>query len=118
MDKPYQVGDRLRVRSWADMSAEFGEVVGSHITTQIPFNHEMRPLCGQPFTVRKRSGKQYQSFERTEYIGASELLNNGLGYWIVTAEMLEPDPDAYDLPEVSDRDFDLMIGAEYDKSPL
>jgi hypothetical protein len=87
----YQVGDKLRIRQWDDMKAEFGVDERNTILCGGSFVREMRPLCGQDFTVssaekaQSYSGMKYRSVEQIE---GTDILT--CGYWTISDDMLEP----------------------------
>lgn len=89
----YQVGDKLRIRQWDDMKAEFGESRIGSIQCAAGFISDMKPLCGEDFTVAsikiKSFGREYHSAERTEYLSCALIR----GYWAISEDMLEPRED-------------------------
>ncbi len=86
----YEVGDRLRIRSWEDMEQEFGLNDLGDIACRFAFTKSMRYLCGKEFTVSDKIG---ESFRSVEGIG---------GVWSISADMLEPIPSETELKSSSD----------------
>lgn len=55
--RKFKVGDRVRIREWADMEKEFGLDPWNAIDCEFAFVPEMKHLCGRTATVAKgRSG--------------------------------------------------------------
>lgn len=115
-DHDIHVGDRLRIRNWADMAAEFGtDYSGSNIKCRFNFTREMAGLCGKPFTVTgynlRGDGRiNYLSAEATELINAPSWRRVG---WNISSDMLEPleDEEAVEgVPEGSL--FDFLMGTK------
>ncbi len=48
----YKVGDKVKIKEWANMKREFG-MNGSSIDVPFSFTSEMSRLCGQTFTISK-----------------------------------------------------------------
>lgn len=77
----YQIGDRLQIRYWEDMVAEYG-LDGENIPVTYIFTPDMKYMCGQPFTVKDICGGRYVSEEGIE--------NTGRAYsWKISEDMLE-----------------------------
>ena len=74
-------GDRLRIRQWDDMKAEFGEAYGE-ITCEFYFSSSMRELCGKEFTVEKVFDRQVYPVETNE--------TRCFKRWSISADMVEP----------------------------
>lgn len=92
------VGDRLRIREWGDMEAEFGTTDSGSIDCKFVFTVGMRDLCGMEFTVARidKFGEIF-SAEQIETHGLEGFL-----HWKISADMLEPADNACqsaDLPE-------------------
>lgn len=89
MERIFQIGDICRIRQWDDMEAEFGLDASGCINCLLSFDPEMRDLCGKPFTVSRKShreyGTVYSSLEGTEAyrVGYTQF------EWHITADMLE-----------------------------
>lgn len=85
-----QVGDRLRVREWDDMAAEFGVRDSRSVTNgyvipcEFAFTEKMKYMCGRPFTVADLRGNRFISKEKIE------LESGRYGGWNISADMLEP----------------------------
>lgn len=48
----YQIGDRVTIRQWDDMAAEFGlDVYGDIKVPKAYFTEPMRKYCGKTFTI-------------------------------------------------------------------
>lgn len=95
-----QIGDKLQIRQWDDMMAEFGGSPGA-IRCKYTFYSHMRYLCGKTFTVRKISsdGTYYFSFENTEE-----------DKWTISADMLEPiQNEQEDLISASDSELSQFL---------
>lgn len=113
-DMEISVGDRLRVRSWESMAAEFGtDDDGWAICCRFKFMREMMNICGEPFTVKEIAdgigGRAYLSEEGTEMIGC-EYTWRPKG-WLISADMLEPYTEDEELEGVSvDSLFDMLSG--------
>lgn len=85
LGREYNIGDKLRIRSWEDMEKEFGADYDGNIECLLTFCGTMKYMCGEPFTVCDRElvcGKDeryiYHSSERIE------------GCFSITSDMLEP----------------------------
>ena len=77
----YKVGDKVRVRAWADMAKDAESVVGRNIgfrTTACLFNAAMERFCGKVFTI----------YEITD--NDDRYLLEGCNPWCFVDEMLEP----------------------------
>lgn len=78
----YKIGDKLRIRQWDDMVAEFGFDLGGNIDCCFRFTPSMRRLCGSEFTVYRIDGTggaaAYKSEEGVE------------SQFSISADMLEP----------------------------
>ena len=78
----YEIGDKLRIRQWEDMVAEFGFDLDGNIACRFKFTPDMRRLCGSEFTVCSINGigdvAAYKSEERAE------------SGFCISADMLEP----------------------------
>lgn len=78
----YKVGDKLRIRQWDDMKAEYHRDSNGIFVDNIYFVDGMKHLCGMEFTVAKiiKRGNCYcyYSEEHTEE------------KWNISAGMLEP----------------------------
>lgn len=82
-EEEIRVGDRLRIREWDDMAAEFG-IRDGEIQCDATFIPEMKELCGMPFTVKdiiQDPRRHYRRYRPEE---------DGFAYRIITAHMLEP----------------------------
>lgn len=97
------VGDVLRIRRWEDMEAEFGLDDDGEINCPFKFTKNMRPMCGQKFTVMKRgSGERFFSEEGVEKTNLSLWRD----HWNISADMLEPlEDEEFVAPEESLFDF-------------
>ncbi len=54
----FKVGDRIRIREWDDMVAEFGTNEYGEIPCHCVFVPEMRPTCGKEATISHLSNKE------------------------------------------------------------
>lgn len=84
MPPRYNVGDRLRIRQWDDMEAEFGLTYDGDIECKGVFTQSMRDLCGMDFVV----SKAFPEFDR--YYDDSNAEFSG---WVITCDMLEYNDD-------------------------
>ena len=83
------IGDRLRIREWDDMAAEFGTrdssvTRGYVIPCEFDFTEKMKYMCGKAFTVAGFGRGGFQSKEKIE------LESGRYGGWNISADMLEP----------------------------
>lgn len=105
-DEEIKIGDRLRVRQWEDMAAEYGLTRSGFIKAEIEredengillksnetFTDEMRALCGHTFTVSEIN--RYNSF-----INDYDAEEPEFDDWVIEAWMLEPDVGSVDSDE-------------------
>ena len=77
------VGEKVRIRQWDDMAAEYGISSGGYIYPEyesdmsgrdVPFNRAMKSLCGQTFIVE-------------DVIGY--VLYGHMTQWTITSKMVE-----------------------------
>lgn len=102
--RKYKVGDKLRIRKWNDMEAEFGSVLGNIPIGGIYFVSHMKHLCELDFTVSGTSERRGHCFYHSE-----EGVENG---WNIIAEMLEPRIEE-ELYIATDSELDeLLYGGE------
>lgn len=60
----FQVGDRVRVRTWESLCAEFGDTIHTNsIRIRFGFNNEMRKRCGTVVTIRDVREESYRIAE-------------------------------------------------------
>lgn len=58
MGQKFKKGDRVRVRAWEDMAAEFGvDELGDIDTGYLYFASDMKVLCGSTATIRDFEGR-------------------------------------------------------------
>lgn len=110
-DSEIHVGDRLRVRDWDDMAAEFrldmdGDILIAPRGSSGPrvwFVREMQSLCGQTFTVREIE----DSSVILSYVSEEPDPRD----WTITAQMLEParDLEPISAPEDSGGLFSFLL---------
>ena len=74
-------GDRLRIRQWDDMKAEFGEAIDG-IACVFAFTPDMRELCGKEFTVEDVFDYHIFPVKTDE----TRCFNR----WATSADMVEP----------------------------
>lgn len=105
----FNVGDKLRVRSWDDMATRYGYYGSNNCLNidEILFLQEMKYLCGGEFTVKgfeKCGAKDQLRYYSEEGI---ELDGSGYKCWIITEGMLEYAPDYIDedIADVSEDCF-------------
>lgn len=55
----YQIGDRVTIRQWDDMAAEFGLNRFGSITVPESFTEEMKRYCGKTFTIARIEEGEY-----------------------------------------------------------
>ena len=105
-DEEIRTGDRLRVRQWEDMEAEFGLTKYGNIKADIEYIDEsgvlhtsnemftdgLRALCGHTFTVSEIN--RYNSF-----INDYDAEEPEFDDWVIEAWMLEPDVGSVDSDE-------------------
>ena len=105
-DEEIKIGDRLRVRQWEDMAAEYGLTGSGFIEAEIEredengnlhesnetFTDSMRALCGHTFTVSEIN--RYNSF-----INDYDAEEPEFDDWVIEAWMLEPDVGSVDSDE-------------------
>lgn len=120
-DDEIKAGDRLRVRQWEDMAAEYGLTKFDSIRAEIEredengnllrsnetFTDEMRALCGHTFTVSEIN--RYNSFIN-DYNAEEPEFDD----WTIEAWMLEPavgsvDSDEELAPEEPDGLFGFLL---------
>lgn len=83
-DTDINIGDKLRVRDWDDMVAEFGLDDGENIPCDASFITEMRGLCGKQFTVKEiHRGDGYNTYHSEE--GIEKLID---WRYSISADML------------------------------
>lgn len=103
----FQVGDKLRIRSWESMKDEFGEVgprSSPRISCAAAFTNAMRRLCGKDFTVKEieSSPGRYDIYHSEEGI---EVDNE---YFFISEDMLEC-ADGYEFDIANLSDFNAFI---------
>ena len=96
------IGDRIRIREWEDMAAEYGEVSGAIYTpiSRIGFVSKMREYCGKEATIAKINTSPTGKYARI-------LFKNGdcdWGTWTFTNEMIELIDDTPPY-EITDEEF-------------
>lgn len=99
-EEEIRVGDRLRIREWDDMAAEFG-IRDGEIQCDATFVQGMKRLCGMPFTVKDIRGTE-------RYYSRYESEEDGFAAWIITAHMLEPIEEEV-IPEPSEDLFGFLF---------
>lgn len=82
-DRVFEVGDRVRIRDWDDMAAEFGVDEYEGIPCDATFIPEMRHLCGLEFVV---SNVRELQPNRYRY----ETEDPEFADWRISGDMLEP----------------------------
>lgn len=109
-DREIHIGDRLRIREWDDMAAEFEtdddgdlEVYDAH-GNRVCFTRDMQYLCGQTFTVSEITE---DILERRSYISEEPDPTD----WMIIAQMLEPagDHEPISAPEDSGGLFSFLL---------
>lgn len=82
----YKVGDKVRIRQWDDMVAEFGtDADGDIPIDEIFFSIEMRDLCGREFVVHKTD----EVLGATVYLPDSDGDDADICDYSIIDEMLE-----------------------------
>ena len=108
-DSEIHIGDRLRIREWDDMAAEFEtdddgdlEIYDAH-RNRVWFTREMQYLCGQTFTVREI----VEDSVVWSYVSEEPDPTD----WTIIAPMLEPagDPEPVSAPEDSGGLFSFLL---------
>ena len=79
--KDFKVGQRVRVRQWADMAKEFGTNDYGNIKTKCSFTPPMSNLCGRTATIKDI----YKSRVKLDFDNKS-----GCILWDYSTDMLEP----------------------------
>lgn len=88
-----KVGDRVRIRAWADMEKEFGLDCYGHIPCCYDFIDNMAPLCGMVATV-KRIDYNFIELHEWEY---SLPLGQFIDFnWSFSTDMVEKVPEYID----------------------
>ena len=101
----FEINERVRVRSWADMAAEFGVISGDiYGNDNVCFGAGEAWQCGMEFTVARIEweGDHYEYYPSLE---DKTLLTNDGRPWMFAGWMLEPaDRPQYELelPPISD----------------
>lgn len=75
-------GDRLRIRQWDDMKAEFGLNNYRNIACTCIFTEEMRDICGKEFEV--------DDVGRSEIFPVITEETTYFSSWHISADMVEP----------------------------
>lgn len=114
-DEEIKIGDRIRVREWDDMAAEFGvddygniaprieyRKGGLPVTSHEIFADDMRDLCGLTFTVEYIH--TYGSFINDYCAKEPEF-----GHFMFEAWMFEPIADEVIEPEEPDGLFGYLL---------
>ena len=117
-DEEIKIGDRLRVRQWEDMAAEYGltgygfikaeiereDENGNLLKSNESFTDVMRDLCGHTFTVSEIN--RYDSF-----INDYDAEEPEFDDWTIEAWMLEPDVGSVDSDEeLAPEEPDALFG--------
>ena len=101
------VGDRVRIREWDDMAAEYGEDGGAIYApiSRVGFVSKMREYCGKEATIAKiRSiAKKYALIRFANY-------DCDWGIWTFTNEMIELIDDTPPY-EITDEEFFGLLKA-------
>jgi len=104
-------GDTVRIRDWDDMAAEYGVTDGDiDIGENRPwFTQPMRQFCGMVCTVTAIETVNRYELVRIKEVGDDP--NDSIRFWNFCDEMLE---FVYSdtLTEISETDFDLLLGVE------
>lgn len=111
--KDIHLGDRLRVRQWDDMAAEFGyDEEGGGILCDGFFNDKMQCLCGLSFTVAGVDGDTVTSAEGIERVTGADAAFRHV--WFLFPDMLEPDdaPPERPLAAVDYAVFEHLLGGD------
>lgn len=102
-DCPFQPGDRIVIRDWDDMKAEYGTEISGSINVDnvgVFFVSAMRDLCGNEYTVDRILIRNVPECPECYVL---RLCNFGFS-WTITSGMCrraEPEPDL----QVSADDF-------------
>ena len=84
----YKPGDRVRIRDWDDMAAEYGLDEYESIKIPCSFTDEMRTLCGRELTVKHSAYFTYPNINTYVYKFAEN--DGGWNWYNIGEEMLEP----------------------------
>ena len=74
-DVQFKIGDRVRIRDWDDMVAEFGLSDRGSIPCEYVFTQGMRDLCGSEYVITGVVGGRCLLYPRVE--------------WNISADMIE-----------------------------
>ena len=94
MKMEFQIGDRVRIRQWDDMEAEFGLDDCGDIPCHLVFTPGMRELCGEEFTII-----DIGQYDDNQYFLDGETFCS----WNISGDMLEyagdpEEPELLSLP--------------------
>lgn len=67
MKHEFNVGDRVRIRSWSDMEKEFGLNGNGSISCRCSFTKSMRSQCGKVLTIKEMHTKGSDGSYRVEF---------------------------------------------------
>lgn len=90
VDETFKVGDKVRIRQWDDMKAEFGMNEYGDIASNVSFATSMEEFCGMTCVISEISEDRVY-FENMSY----DMQNY---YW--TTEMIEPYEDVDINPQI------------------
>lgn len=83
----YEVGQKVRVKSWEQMEREYGSTDGA-INTPSSFTSDMRRFCGMVFTINYANWSGHVTYD-VEAKGNKALSDELEQYWW-DEEMFEP----------------------------
>lgn len=78
----FKVGDRVRIRQWADMEKEFGLDAAGDINCKYWFTHLMRHLCGRTASVISVAASEQVALDFDD--------KSGITCWSYSTDMIEP----------------------------
>lgn len=97
--RKFNIGDVCRIREWDDMAEEFGvdEEDDDVIECEYKFIADMRYLCGERFTIKRRDYTRFYSEEGLE------------GDYSISADMLELIEAESTAPPITTKDFNAIL---------
>ena len=95
------VGDRVRIREWDDMAAEYKDVAGDtiYLPSEIDFAPDMREYCGKEATIAKINTVVPGKYARIWFENYDYWCD-----WVFTNEMIELIDDVPPY-EITDEEF-------------
>ena len=111
----FYVGQRVRIREWADMKGEFG-VWGSTIQCLYGFTEDMKYMCLAEVTIRdiqeeegSRTADKVLFEDWPDYVLRYDAVRSHPDNWSFSTHMIEPVKDVSDI-EFNNEAFLKMLG--------